>query len=122
VKLTRAAIRTGRQPVVWKSATSMVIFKPGKDDNTKLKAYCAISLLSCKAKVVGKVVAELLSKEADRRGLMSNRQSGSRTERSAIHAVANTVHRAHAVWTNRHIRGLVLMDIIQPSQAWQMEG
>jgi len=38
-RLTRAAIRMGRHPAVWKRARGVVIRKPGKDDNTKLKAY-----------------------------------------------------------------------------------
>jgi hypothetical protein len=36
--LMKAAIRTGRHPAVWKWARRVVIHKPGKDRNTKLKA------------------------------------------------------------------------------------
>jgi hypothetical protein len=61
VRLTRAAIRTGRHPAVWKRASGMEIRKPGNDDYTMLKAYRSISLHSCMAKVVVKVAAELLS-------------------------------------------------------------
>jgi len=61
VRLTRAAIRTGRHLAVWKRSSGVVIHKPGEDDYTKLKAYRSISLLSCMGKVVEKVVAELLS-------------------------------------------------------------
>jgi hypothetical protein len=42
VRLTRAAIRTGRHPAVWKRAREVVIRKPGKDDYTQLKAYLSI--------------------------------------------------------------------------------
>jgi hypothetical protein len=56
----------------------VVIRKPGKDDYTKLKAYRSISLLSCMGKVVEKVAAELLSEEAEKRGLLSDGQFGSR--------------------------------------------
>jgi hypothetical protein len=44
----------------------VLIGKPGKDDNTNLKAYPSISLLSSMGKVVEKVVTELLSEEAQR--------------------------------------------------------
>jgi len=54
VRLTKAAIRTGRHPAVWKWASGEVIRKPGKDDYTQLKAYCSILLLSCRGKVVEK--------------------------------------------------------------------
>jgi hypothetical protein len=111
VRLTRAAIRTGRHPAVWKRASGVVIRKPGKDDCTKLKAYRSISLLSCMGKVVEKVAVELLSEEAERRGLLSDGQFGSRKGRSAIDAAAIMVDRAHAAWTNSHITGVPLMDI-----------
>jgi hypothetical protein len=111
VRLTRAAIRMGRHPAVWKRASGVVIRKPGKDDYTKLKAYRSISLLSCMGKVVEKVVAELLSEEAERRGLHTDGQFGSRKGRSAVDAAAIMVDIAHATWTNGHITGVLLMDI-----------
>ena len=67
MRLTKAAIRTGRHPAVWKLVSGVVIRKPGKDDYTQLKAYRSILLLSCMGKVVENVVAELLSEEAERR-------------------------------------------------------
>jgi hypothetical protein len=44
LRLTRAAIRMGRHPVVWKPASGVVIRNPGKDNYTKLKAYISIAL------------------------------------------------------------------------------
>jgi len=111
VRLTKAAIGKGRHPSVWKRASGVVIRKPGKDDYTQLKAYHSISLLSCMGKVVEKVVAELLSDEAERRGLLSDRQFGSRRGRSAIDAAAIIVDRAHAAWKGGHVAGVLLMDI-----------
>jgi len=111
VRPTKAAIRTGRHPSVWKRASGVVIRKPGKDHYTQLKAYRSISLLRCMGKVVEKVVAELLSDEAERRGLLSDGQFGSRRGRSAIDAVAIMVDRSHAAWKGGHIAGVLLMDI-----------
>jgi len=111
VRLTRVAICTGRHPVVWKRASPVVIHKPANDDYTKLKAYRSTSLLSCMGKVVEKVVAELLSEEAERRGLFSDGQFESREGRSAINAGAILVDQAHAAWTNGHITGMLHMDI-----------
>jgi hypothetical protein len=62
-------------------------------------------------KVVEKVVAELLSEEAESRGLLSNGQFGSRKGRSAIDAAAIMVDRAHAAWRTGHMTGVLLMDI-----------
>jgi len=91
----KAAIRTGRHPAVWMQASRLVICQPGKDDYTQLKAYRSISLLSCMGKVVETVVPELLSEKAERRGLLSDGQFGSRKGRSAINAGAIMVDRAH---------------------------
>jgi hypothetical protein len=74
VRLTRAAIQTGRHPAVWERARGVVIRKPGKDDYTNLKAYRSISLFSCIGTVVEKVATELLSQEAESRGLQRDRQ------------------------------------------------
>jgi len=65
LKLAKAVVRTGRHPAMWKRASGVVICKPGKDDYTKLKVDCSISLLSCLRKVVEKVVVELLAEEAE---------------------------------------------------------
>jgi len=62
-------------------------------------------------KVAKKVVAELLSEEAERSGLLSNRQFGSRMGRSTIDAASIMVDRAPAAWTNSHRTGVLLMDI-----------
>ena len=111
MRLTRAAIRIGRHPAVWKRATGVVILKPGEDDYTWLKAYRSISLLSCMGNVVEKVVAELLSGEADKRGLLSDGEFRCRKGWSAIDPAAIMVDRAHAAWTNGLITGMLLMDI-----------
>jgi len=111
VRLARAAIRTGRHPSVWKRASGVVIRTPGNENYTQLKGYRSISLWSCMGKVVEKVAAELLSDEAEGRGLLSDRQFGSRRGRSAIDTVAIMVDRAHAAWKGGHIAGVLLMDI-----------
>ena len=45
---------------------------PGKDEYTQPKAYRPISQLRCMGKEVEKVVSELMSEEAERKGLLSN--------------------------------------------------
>jgi len=111
MRLMIAAIRTGRQPVVWKQPSGVAIRKPGKDYYTKLKVYRSISLLSCIRKVLEKVTAERLSEVAKRRGLLSHRQFGSRKGRLAIEAAAIIVDRTHAAWTNGYRTGVLLMDM-----------
>ena len=67
VRLTEAAIGTGRHPAVWKRARGVVIRNPGKVYHTQLKAYCSISLFACMGKGVEEIVDELLLDEAERR-------------------------------------------------------
>jgi len=109
--MTKAAVRTGRHPSVWKRASSAVFGKPGKDHYTQLKVYRSILQLSCMGKVVEKVVAELRSDWAEGRGQLSDGQFRSRRWRSAIDAAAIMVDRAHAAWRDGHISGVLLMDI-----------
>jgi hypothetical protein len=56
-----------------------------------------------------KVVAELLSDEAERRALLSDGQFGSRKKRSAIDAAAIMVDRAHLAWKEDNIMGVLQM-------------
>jgi hypothetical protein len=62
-------------------------------------------------KVVEKVVAEVLSDQAERRGLLSDRNFGRRSGRSAFDAAAIMVDRAHGACRDVHTAGMLLMDI-----------
>jgi hypothetical protein len=108
---TNVASRMTRHPAVWKLPSGVMIQKPRKDNCMKLKVYRSISLLSWMGKGFKKVVAELLSEDGKRRGLLSNGEFGSWKGQSAIDAVANMVGRHHAAWTNGHIPGVLLMNI-----------
>jgi len=113
--LTKAVVGKGLQPAVWKRASEAVIRKPGNEDYPKLKSYQTISVVSCMGKVVEKVVAELLSNEAERRALLSDGQFGSRKKRSAIDATAIIVDRAHAAAMIPPVQQLTSPDRVRPS-------
>jgi len=104
-------VRTGQHIDVRKWARGVGIWKPGKDDYAQLQAHCSISLLICMVKVVEKVVAELPAEKAERRGVLSDGQYGSRTRRSAIDTAAIMFDRAHPAWRHGHISGVLLLDI-----------
>jgi len=65
VRMTTAAICTGRHAAVWMQSSGIVIPKPGTDNYTELNVYRPKSLLSCMGTVVEKVATELLSERAD---------------------------------------------------------
>jgi len=105
---TKAAVRTGRHPAVWKHASGVVIRKPGNEDHSNLKSYRTISLLCCMGKVIEKVITELLSNEPERTALLSDGQFGSRTTRSAIDGAAIMVDIACVAWKEDNITGVFL--------------
>ena len=141
MELANAAARTGQHPVVWKRRSGVIISRPGNDDYTKLNAYRSISLLSCMGMVIETVVTELQAKEAERNGLLSDGQCGSRKRQlaidaaaihvgaikaaairaaainpaainpAAINAAALMVDRSHAAWREGRGAGVLLKDI-----------
>jgi len=111
VRLMKPAIRTGRYPEVWNWASGLVIRKPGKDDYTPMKANHSTLLVSCMGTVVETVLTELLSEEAERRGLLRDGQFRTRKGPSSIDAGAIMVDRAHAAGRHPYITGGCFMDI-----------
>jgi len=111
VGITKAALRTGCHPPVWKHTSGAVIVKPGKEDDTRLKSYRMISLLSFIGKSIEKVVAEQQSNKAEKRAPLSDGPFGSRNKRSAINAAAIMVDRSHSAWNEENIAGVLVMDI-----------
>lgn len=61
--------------------------------------------------MVENVIGELLSYEAERRGLLRDRYFGGRKGRSAIDAADIIVNRAHTALTNGNITGMLLISI-----------
>jgi len=57
------------------------------------------------------MVADILADEAERRGLLSDGQFGSRKRQLAIGAAAIMVEKAHAAWTEGSRAGVLQMDI-----------
>jgi hypothetical protein len=70
-----------------------------------------ICLLRCFGKLIEKRVAEMLSDEAKRSALLSDRPCGNRKKRLAIEAVAIMVDSVHALWKEDNITGVPLMDM-----------
>lgn len=72
--------------------------------------YLTISLLSCREKVI-KIVAEQLSRNADRIALPSKGRIGSGMGRSAIDPAVIMVDRVHMAWGEDDITGFLHVDI-----------
>lgn len=80
----------GYHPRRWKMVIGAIIPKPNKDDYTKPKSFCPISLLSMLGKGLERVVARRLMQAGEEEGLADS-QWGGRRGRAAEECVAETV-------------------------------
>jgi hypothetical protein len=67
--------REGVCPQPWRDAVIVSILKPGKPQG-QLDSYWPIALMSCLAKVMGRMVAKRLQHLAESRGMLNSDQSG----------------------------------------------
>lgn len=77
----------------------------------KMQESRSISLLSCMGTVVEKLDAELLAKEAERRGLPINCQNESSERCTAIDTVGLVVDRVHEPWRTGSVAVGLFIDI-----------
>ena len=76
----------------YKRAREILLEKGGKRDFGLVRLYRVISLPNCMSKEVPKVVAEHLSQYCEAHSKLHPGQMGARRERSAIDALAMSVH------------------------------
>ena len=88
VELTRACIRVGYHPAVWKTAKGVVIPKANKPDYSQARAYWVISLLNVIGKLVERTVAYLIAGHLERRKGLHEGQYGCRKRRATVDTVA----------------------------------
>ena len=62
---SRACIRLGHHPKLWKMAEGVVVLKPGKPDYSKVRAYWVISLLDVMSKLVERTATHLIADHLD---------------------------------------------------------
>lgn len=80
-KIFSGCLFLGFTPKLWKRAETVMIPKPGKDLSDP-SSYRPISLLSCIAKLLERIIAARLNDELEARGAFSAFQSGFRRGRS----------------------------------------
>lgn len=73
----------GRLPAVWKEAAVIPIRKPGKDP-VRPSSYRPIALTLNKCKVMERMIAERLTYQLEKTGMIANHQSGFRRGRSTM--------------------------------------
>lgn len=76
--LYRATFKLNWYPTRWKESVTVVIRKPGKENYHVPKAYRPIALLNTLAKLLSACIADMLSIEGERHGILPNTQFGGR--------------------------------------------
>ena len=72
---------------IGKSITIIALYKDSKTDYYFINSYCPITLKNTIVKVYKKLLATLISQEAEERGLLPPTQMGARPKRSTLSAL-----------------------------------
>ena len=95
----------------WKDFTTVVLRKPGKPSYEIPKAYRPIALLSCMAKVLTSIVAEIISNLVETHQLLPKTHFGGRPGRTTTDAVHYLVHKIKAAWRNEQVASVLFLDV-----------
>jgi len=111
VGLTRACIRVGYHPALWKTARGVVIPKANKPDYLQVRAYRVISLLDVIGKLVERTAAYLIADHLERSKGLHKGQYRCRKRRATVDAVAVLMNRTEQAWERKKVAGTLLMDV-----------
>jgi ribonuclease HI len=106
-----ASIELGFYPEKWKTATIVVLRKPGKPDYTVPGAYRPISLLNTLGKLLEAVMARRLAFYAETYGLLPETQFGGRVGRTTEQALLVLVNAIDRAWLRSKVVTLVAFDL-----------
>jgi exonuclease III len=110
-----AAAHLGYYPKIGKSTTTVALRKDGKADYSLTNSYRPIALENTIAKVYEKLLATLISQEAEERGLLPPTQMGARPKRSTLSALELIDETVRTAWKgkrkNENIVSMLSLDI-----------
>jgi hypothetical protein len=95
----------------WRELTTVVLRKRGKPNYETPKAYRSIALLSMMAKVLTAVVAEDISRLAEKHQLLPNTHFGGRPGRTTTDAIHYLVHRIKDAWRKNKVVSVLFLDV-----------
>jgi hypothetical protein len=111
LRLFHTSLNTGQLPDQWRTAKTIPLKKPNKDDYKKAKAWRPISLLSTLGKILEAVVADHISYAVETYGLLPTNHFGARKRRSAEQALLLFQEHVYKAWRNRKVVSLVSFDV-----------
>jgi len=109
--LMQASLNLGHFPKPFKHTTTVVLRKPNKPDYTKAKAYRPVALESTLGKVMGSVIAEIMSYLTETYELLPAHHFGGRPGRSAEDAMMILSESIYKAWKNKKVFTVVFMDV-----------
>ena len=99
-------------PKQFRTARTIVLRKPDKQDYSDPGAWRPIALLSTLGKVFESVMAQRLSNLAEQHDLLPNTQMGNRKNRSTEAALELLVAQIHTIWSSKkHVASVLSLDI-----------
>ncbi|OHE90236.1 zinc knuckle [Colletotrichum orchidophilum] len=114
--LTRAfnqSLQLGYCPQHFRTSTTVVLRKPGKDNYTTPKSYRPIALLNTVGKIMDAIIAERLSYMAETHKLLPENHIGGRKQRSTENALHTIIDKIYEAWDERQgkVASLLLLDV-----------
>jgi ribonuclease HI len=109
--LFNACLQIGYCPEHFKTSTTIVLRKLGKESYQEAKSYRPIALLSTLGKAMESVLASRISYCVEKYSLLPDYHIGGRKARStemAIHHILETIHMA---WDEKKVASLLLLDV-----------
>jgi exonuclease III len=113
-KLFNATVRIGYHPKAWKSAITLALRKPNKEDYTLVGAYRPIALLNSMGKLLELIMSRKLSELAESNNLLPETQMGARKGRSTETALQLLTEQVHTIWNlpgKQRVATMLCMDI-----------
>ncbi|PPQ78944.1 hypothetical protein CVT25_002395, partial [Psilocybe cyanescens] len=95
----------------WREFTTVVLRKPGKPSYEVTKAYRPIALICTMAKVLTSIVADDISRIAEREQLLPTNHYGGRSGRMTTDAVHMLEDRIKTAWRNNKIVSVLYLDV-----------
>lgn len=112
-RIFNQSLSLGYCPQHFRSSTTVVIRKPGKDNYTVPKSYRPIALLNTLGKIMDAIIATRLSYIAETYQLLPATHMGGRKLRSTEHALHYIIDRIYDAWNTGDgmVASLLLLDV-----------
>ena len=111
LRIMRMARRLGVHHELWKTATTVVLPKPGKPSYSDPRAYRPIQLLECIGKLLEKIVTTRISFDIGKHNLVPHEQFGGRSNSSCTDAGLSLVHDVESAWKHGQVASVLAIDI-----------